>query len=139
MTTTMDDWMRLCTLLDDDPELAPATLAAVEAGESPWDALIEGLDDSGALAYLQKSDTGGELEDALPALPRIARAGVELDEVGDIDDLGAAIARANELLATHGLALMHIEDPEDEDAYPLVAVATADLNETNTLITKLHR
>jgi hypothetical protein len=138
MTTTMDDWMRLCTLLDDDPELAPATLAAVEAGESPWDALIEGLDDSGALAYLQKSDTGGELADALPALPRIARTGIDLDEVADVDGLSAAITRANELLAADGLTLIHVDDPEDEDAYPLVAVSTADLDETNTLITKLH-
>lgn len=134
----MDDWMRLCTLLDDDPELAPATLAAVEAGEGPWDALIEGLDDSGALAYLQKSDTGGELADAVPALPRIARTGIELDEVADVDDLGAAIARANELLTAHALTLIHVDDPEDEDAYPLVAVASADLDEANTLIEKLH-
>ncbi|MGP6176333.1 DUF6630 family protein [Microbacterium sp. A196] len=138
MTNTFDDWTRLCRLLDDDPELTPATLDSVEAGESPWDALIEGLDDSGALAYLDKRDTGAELADALPALPRIIRTGIELDEVGDINELDRAITSANELLAAHGLTLLYLADPDDEDAHPLVAVPTADLNEINALIEKLY-
>lgn len=138
MTNTFDDWARLCRLLDDDPELTPAALEAVEGGESPRDALLEGLDDAGALAYLEKNDTGAELADALHALPRIVRTGLELDEVGDIDTLDAAITRANELLAEHGLALVYLEDPDDADAHPLVAVPVADLDEINALIEKLH-
>ncbi|WP_417509944.1 hypothetical protein [Microbacterium sp.] len=138
MTNTFDDWTRLCNLLDEDPEVTPAALEAVEAGESPWDALIEALDDSGALAYLDKSDTGAELADALPALPRIVRTGIDLEEVADIGDLSAAIISANELLAAHGLTLIYLADPEDEDAHPLVAVPTADLDEINALIEKLY-
>lgn len=133
----IDDWTRLCNLLDDDPEFAPAVLDAVEAGDDPWDALIDALDNAGALAYLDRGDTGEELADALPALPRVFRTLVEFDEVGDIGSLDGAISRAGELLAPHGLDLIHIEDPEDEDAYPLVAVPTATVGEIQTLITKL--
>ncbi|WP_404474707.1 hypothetical protein [Microbacterium aerolatum] len=139
MTNVIEDWTRLCALLDDDPELAPAVLDAVEGGEEPWEALIDALDDSGALAYLDLGDTGAELADALPALPRVFRTGADVDEVGDIDDLTGAVARANELLASHGLHLFHIEDPEDEDAYPLVAVPAADVDEIASLTSRLAR
>jgi len=137
MPETMDDWTRLCNLLDDDAEFAPAVLDAIEGGEAPWDALIGGLDDAGAVAYLDKSDTGAELAEALPALPRIFRTGVDLDEVGDVTDLDAAIARADEIITSGGLQLIHISDPEDEDAYPLVAVQTANVDEIRELIRKL--
>lgn len=137
MTGTIDDWTRLCNLLDDDPEFAPAVLDAVEAGDGPWDALIDALDDAGALAYLDRSDTGVELADALAGLPRVFRADVDLDAVGDVDDLDDAIAKADQLLASHLLHLVHIEDPEDEDAHPLVAVSNANVDEIGTLIAKL--
>lgn len=137
MTEAIDDWTRLCTLIDDDPELAPSALDAIEAGEGPWEALIGGLDDSGALAYLDRSDTGAELAEALPALPRVVRTGIDLDTVGDIDDLDAAIEKANELLAPHSIHLIHIEDPEDEEAYPLIAVPTGNVDEIRGLIAKL--
>ncbi|WP_194421463.1 DUF6630 family protein [Microbacterium abyssi] len=139
MTDTIEDWTRLCNLLDEDPEFAPAVLDAVEAGDDPWDALIDALDDAGALAYLDLGDTGVELAEALPALPRVFRTGVDVDEVGDVDDLTAAVNRANELLGAHGLHLVHIEDPEDEDAYPLVAVTAADVDEIANLISRLAR
>ncbi|MGO1801458.1 MAG: DUF6630 family protein [Microbacteriaceae bacterium] len=135
--STIDDWTRLCNLLDDDPEFAPAVLDAIEAGDEPWDALIDALDDAGGLAYLDRGDTGDELADALPALPRVFRTGVEFDEVGDIGALGDAIRRADELLAPHGLGLLHIEDPEDEDAHPLVAIPTTDVDEIVALIARL--
>ena len=135
--SAMDDWTRLCNLLDDDPEFAPAVLDAVEAGDEPWDALIDALDDAGALAYLDRDDTGVQVADALPALPRVFRAGVELDEVGDIDDLQDAVAKANQLLAPHTLRLIHIDDPENEDAFPLVAVPTTNVDEIERLIANL--
>jgi hypothetical protein len=135
--STTDDWTRLCDLLDDDPELAPAVRDAVDHGDDPWDALIDALDDAGALAYLDRGDTGVELADALAALPRVFRAYVELDEVGDVDGLDAAIAKANELLAPHLLRLVHIDDPEDDDAHPLVAVPTANVDEVQALIGRL--
>lgn len=137
MTEAIEDWTRLCNLLDDDPEFAPAVLDAIEAGDDPWDALIDALDDAGALAYLDLGDTGAELADALPALPRVFRTGVDLDEVGDVDDLTAAVTRANELLAPHGLHLVHLADPEDEDAYPLVAVPAANVDDIAALIDRL--
>ena len=137
--STTEDWTRLCNLLDDDPEFAPAVLDAVEAGDDPWDALIDALDDAGSLAYLDLGDTGVELADALPALPRVFRTGADVDAVGDVDDLTAAVAKAKEILAPHRLSLVHIEDPEDEDAYPLVAVPVANVDEIATLIERLTR
>lgn len=135
--STIDDWTRLCALLDDDPDFAPAVLDAIEAGDDPWSALIDALDDAGALAYLDRDDTGAELVDALAALPRVFRADIELDEAGDVDDLDAAIAKANELLASRLLRLVHVEDPEDEDAHPLVAVPTSNVDEIQTLLGRL--
>jgi len=119
MSDAADDWTRLCDLLDDDPEIAPAVLEADD--DDRWTALIDGLDEAGALAYLDENDSGVELADALPALPRIFRAGIDVEEVGDIDgDVTMAIARADEILAPHGLRLVYLE--EDTDAYPLVVV-----------------
>lgn len=137
MTELIDDWTRLCNLLDDDPEFAPAVLDAIEAGDDPWEALIDALDEAGALAYLDLGDTGAELADALPPIPRIFRTGADVDAVGDVDDLTAAVAKANEILAPHTLSLVHIEDPDDEDAYPLVAVPTANVDEIHGLIARL--
>lgn len=120
-----DDWARLCALLDDDPELAPSVMAA-DAAER-WDALIDGLDDAGALAYLEEGDGGVELADALPQLPRIFRTGVELDEVGDVSDLPGALARADAMLAAHALQLLRLE--EDPTAVPIVAVPVEHVDE----------
>lgn len=129
--------MRLCALLDDDPELAPAVRDAMD--DDPWAALIDGLDDAGSLAYLDISDSGVELADALAALPRVFRAQVDLDEVGDVDEsLPAVIARAEEILAPHTLRLVHLPDPEDDEAHPLVAVSASDVDEIRTLIGRLH-
>lgn len=140
MTATIEDWTRLCTLLDDDPELEPAVRRAAEADDSPWTALIDGLDDAGSLAYLDESDTGSELADALPPLPRIVRTGVGVDEVGDIDDLTAAIMRADELLAPHGLRTLCLHDEEDADAYPLLVVPSANVDEILVITAALgHR
>ncbi|GAA1535685.1 hypothetical protein HD600_001609 [Microbacterium ginsengiterrae] len=135
--SAIDDWTRLCELLDDDPEITPAVREAVNEGDDPWDALIDALDDAGALAYLDSEDTGEELAEALPALPRVQRLGIDLDEVGDVHDLGSAIARAEAILAPHDIRLLHIEDPEDEEAYPLIAVSSADHDEAVALIEKL--
>lgn len=137
MTKLIDDWVRLCNLLDDDPEFAPAVVDAVEAGDDPWDALIDALDDAGALAYLDVGDTGAELVDAVSGLPRVFRADIELDKVSDVDDLDEAIAQANVIFASHLLRLIHIEDPEDADAHPLVAAASANVDEIHSLIAKL--
>ncbi|UNK69834.1 hypothetical protein [Microbacterium sp. H1-D42] len=113
------DWARLCELLDDDPELGPGVERSLDA--DPWIALIDGLDDAGALAYLESTDSGVELADALAQLPRVFRAGAELDSVGDVDgELATAIAVADGILSRHDLRIVRLE--EDEDACPLVVV-----------------
>ncbi|MGW8482216.1 DUF6630 family protein [Microbacterium sp. NPDC055903] len=115
-------WESLCRLLDDDEELLDGVRAELERGEDAdaWASLFDGLDDSGALAYLESTDTGVELADALAQLPRIFATGIDLDPVGDVEDLEAAIAVAAEMLVAHGLTLVYLE--EDPDAHPLVAV-----------------
>lgn len=121
--TTTSDWVRLCELLDDDPLIRPEVERAAQPNDDadPWMALIDGLDDAGALAYLDPDDSGVELVDALSQLPRIVRAGIDLDPVGDVDgDLTAAIVVADGILAGHELTVIHLE--EDDDAYPLVVV-----------------
>ena len=125
----MNDWIRLCELLDDDPELIPAMRQSIEAGEADlWTSLIDGLDDSGALAYLDWKDTGGELADALSQVPRVFARGIELDEVGDVEgDLTAAIPRADSILAPHELRIVYLD--EDSDAYPLVVVPIGNVAE----------
>ena len=81
------DWKRLCGLIDDDEAVWEAVHEALQAADDPWDALIGGLDDAGALAYLQVDDTGMELSDALAQLPRVFALQPDLDEVTDTDDL----------------------------------------------------
>ena len=130
---TIDDWTRLCALIDDDPELAPGVREAID--DDPWGALIDGLDECGALAYLDWKDGGMQLADALPQLPRVFRTGADLDEVGDVDALEAAIVRADEFLAPHGLRIIRLE--EDSDAHPLVVVPTANVAEIVELAAKL--
>ena len=125
-TPTLDDWRRLCRLLDDDPELVLGVESADEADR--WTAVIDGLDDAGALAYLERNDTGVELSDALAGVPRVFRAGADVDPVGDVEgDLPAAIVRADEILAPHALRLVYLE--EDSDAFPLVAVTISHVDE----------
>lgn len=131
-----DDWTRLCTLLDDDPELLPTVRLAVAEEVDPWTALIDGLDDAGALAYLDLKDTGVQLADALPQLPRVFAAGVDLDEVGDVEgDLTAAIVRADSILAPHQLRIVYLD--EDSDAYPLVVVPLGNVAEIIEITTRL--
>ena len=122
---TVQDWLRLCRLLDDDSEmLAAVESAATDPDADPWLAVIDGLDDAGALAYLETQDLGAELSDALAGLPRVFRTPVDLGPVADIDELPDAIAAADLLLAPHELRIVFLE--EDSDAFPLVAVRSAD-------------
>lgn len=159
MNEETGDWARLCALLDDDPELEPSVRQAVSdpAGYfaaheddlrrrgitapdavDAWLVLIDGLDDAGALAYLDQQDAGAELADALPALPRIVQAGIDVDAVGDVEgDLPAAIMRADQLLAPHDLRLVYLE--EDPDAFPLVAVSSAYVDEIIAIAARLGR
>lgn len=135
-TAGMNDWTRLCELLDDDPELAPAVKHAVDNDEDAWTALIDGLDDAGALAYLDWKDTGIELADALPQVPRVFATGVDLDEVGDVEgDLTVAIVRADSILASHDLRIIYLD--EDSDAYPLVVVSIKNVAEIIEIVTRL--
>ncbi|WP_406247060.1 hypothetical protein ACI7YT_16615 [Microbacterium sp. M] len=122
---SVQDWARFCRLLDDDSELlASVETAAADPDADPWLAVIDGLDDAGALAYLETQDFGGELVDALAGLPRVFRTSVDLGPVADIDDLPDAIAAADLLLAQHDLRVVFLE--EDSDAFPLVVVAASD-------------
>lgn len=132
----VNDWTRLCELLDDDPELAPAVQRAVNDGEDAWAALIDALDEAGVLAYLDWKDTGIELADALPQVPRVFAVGVELDEVADVDGaLPSAIIRADSILALHDLRIVYLE--EDSDAYPLVVVPITNVAEILEITARL--
>lgn len=155
----MDDWGRLCELLDDDAEVRRAvTLAAedpkafldenaavladlgvTEAGQiDPWLALIDALDDAGALAYLEPDDTGEELADALAGLPRVFAAGAELDEVADVEgSLDEAVRVADRLLAPHGLRLLYLDEGTDD--VPLVAVRAAEAQDAVDAASRLGR
>ena len=100
-------WERLCSLLDDDEQLWPAVEAALEESDGDaWDALLDGLDDAGALASLEAEDTGMELADALAQLPRVFRLQPDLGEVTDTDDLDEAIRAADHVLEAHGHRLL---------------------------------
>jgi hypothetical protein len=150
-------WERLCTLIDDDPEIWPSVQEALHGGadddheeghsdhdpqadtdesgveeddgaDEAWGALIDALDDCGALAYLHADDTAMELADALAGVPRVVRIGLDTDEIGDVDgDVPTASAAADALLAPAGLALVFLE--EDSDAYPLVVVPRESVTE----------
>lgn len=149
MTT---DWVRLSTLLDDDDLLPKAVaLAATDAvayfaeheevlkltgstsatDVNPWTALLDGLDDAGALAYLDANDTGMEVSEAMSELPRIKEIGADLTAISDIDDLDEAIAHVDAILAPHGLRVICLT--EDSDAYPLVVIPISHSAEVSQL------
>lgn len=154
----VDDWVRLSELIDDDASLIESVRLAVEdptayfaqheddladqgvtsaSDIDPWLILIGGLDEAGALAYLDTGDGAVELSDALTELPRLVEAEIELDEVADdIDaDLETAIAAADDLLEPHGLRILFLA--EDPEAFPLVVVARSHVEEILTLIARL--
>ena len=114
------DWQRLCALLDDDEAVWASVQQALAGGEDPWEALLDGLDDAGALAYLQSDDTGMELSDALAQLPRVFAVQPDLDEVTDTDELDAATRAADEVLAGEDLRLVRLV--EEDGSWPVVVV-----------------
>ncbi|MFD1720858.1 DUF6630 family protein [Amnibacterium endophyticum] len=114
------DWERLARLIEDDDAVAAAVRDAVEGGEDPWEALLDGLDEAGALAYLHADDTGMELTDALAQLPRVFAAQPDLDEATDTDDLPAATRIADGVLAADGLRVVRLV--EDDQSWPLVVL-----------------
>ncbi|MGO1770504.1 MAG: DUF6630 family protein [Microbacterium sp.] len=137
-----DEWIRLCRLLDDDAELVSSVRLALadpdaffleheerlrrsgassSADVDPWLVLIDGLDDAGALAYLEPDDAGEELAEALGGVPRVVRAGLDLDPVSDTDSgLTDAIAVADAHLAPHGLQILFLDEGTED--WPLVVV-----------------
>jgi N-acetylmuramic acid 6-phosphate (MurNAc-6-P) etherase len=117
-----EDWQRLCALLDDDETVWEAVEEALEQGDDPWEALLDGLDDAGALAYLQSDDTGMELTDALAQLPRVYALQPDLDEATDTDDLVEAMRAADGALASGDLRLMRLVEEDDDDSWPVVVV-----------------
>jgi hypothetical protein len=129
------DWKRLCALLDDDEAVWEAVEAALEEGDDPWDALIGGLDDAGALAYLQADDTGMELSDALAQLPRVFALQPDLDEVTDTDELVEATAAADRILTAADLRVVRLV--EEEDAWPIAVVPSAGADDIAGLVTAL--
>ena len=136
----MDDaiaWHRLCDLLDDDEQLWPAVEAALAEEADPVEALLDGLDDAGALAYLDVGDTGMELTDALVQLPRVFQLQPDLDEVTDTDDLDEALAAADAVLADGDLRLIELEDPDD-DSRALVVVPADHVTEILRLAERLE-
>lgn len=131
----MGDWGRLCALLEDDGAVGEAVQAALEAGDDPWEALLDGLDEAGALAYLQSDDTGMELADALAQLPRVFAVQPDLDDVSDTDDLAAASRVADGVLAESDLRLVRLV--EDDGSWPVVVVEGEALPEILALAERL--
>jgi hypothetical protein len=132
-------WERFTRLLDDDELLWPRVREALESGDSdPWEALLDGLDDAGALAYLEAEDTGMELADALTQLPRVFRLQLDLGAVSDTDDLDDALVAANGLLARRSCQLVQLHDADD-DAYALAVVLEADVPEILNLSAEVER
>jgi hypothetical protein len=133
-------WERLTRLLDDDELLWPRVREALQDGDAdPWEALLDGLDDAGALAYLERDDTGMELADALAQLPRVFRLQADLGDVNDTDDLDEAIATADRLLARHGFRLVRLPEDDDDDAHALAVVPDGNLAELIALSAELQR
>lgn len=130
--TDAGEWRRLCALLDEDESVWQAVEEALEAGEDPWEALLDGLDEAGALAYLQTEDTGMELSDALAQLPRVFRLQPDLGEVTDTDELDEATAAADRILSAADLRVVRLI--EEDDAWPVVVVPTSAVPEIERLI-----
>jgi hypothetical protein len=126
-------WQRLCTLLDDDELVWPAVRAALDDPDGdPWDALLDGLDDAGALASLEREDTGMELSDALAQLPRVFRLQPDLDAVTDTDELDDAVREADRILAAGGFRLLELEGADD-DVHELIVVGADAVDEIQRL------
>lgn len=150
------DWIRLSALLDND-ELLPESVALAAANPAayfveheetlrlggstsaadvdPWTALLDGLDDAGALAYLDTKDTGMEVADAMSELPRVKRIDADLTAISDIDDLDDAVAEVDGILAPHELRVIYLS--EASDAYPLVVAPRSHTEEIIALAHKL--
>ncbi|MGT2425294.1 DUF6630 family protein [Amnibacterium kyonggiense] len=129
------DWRRLCGLLDDDHAVREAVDEALAAGDDPWEALLDGLDDAGALAFLRSDDTGMELSDALAQLPRVFALQPDLDEVTDTDDLVDATTAADGILAKDELRIVRLV--EEDDAWPVAVVAADAAAEIAALVAAL--
>jgi hypothetical protein len=130
--TDAGEWQRLCALLDEDESVREAVEEALEAGDDPWEALLDGLDEAGALAYLQTEDTGMELSDALVQLPRVFQLQPDLREVTDTDELDEATAAADRILSAGGLRTVRLV--EEDDAWPVVVVPASAVEEIRRLI-----
>jgi len=130
--TDAGEWQRLCALLDEDESVWQAVEEALGAGDDPWEALLDGLDEAGALAYLQTEDTGMELADALAQLPRVFGVQPDLGEVTDTDELDQATTAADRILSTAGLRTVRLI--EEEDAWPVVVVPASAVKEIEGLI-----
>ncbi|MCU1570802.1 MAG: hypothetical protein JWR33_1543 [Naasia sp.] len=139
----MAAWKRLTGLLDDDELLWPRVREALDEDEGDndgdaWEALIGGLDDAGALAYLDAEDTGMELADALAQLPRVFRLQPDLGAVNDTDDLAEALAAADAVLAAGECRLLELDDG-DAEAHALVVVPAENVDEILELAGALDR
>jgi hypothetical protein len=116
------EWRRLCGLLDDDETVWQAVETALQEGGDPWEALLDGLDDAGALAYLQVGDTGMELTDALAQLPRVFELQPDLGAATDTDDLEEAMRTADRALVPGRLQLLRLIEDDDPESWPVVVV-----------------
>lgn len=136
MSEVTAHWLRLGALIDDDPEVTAALQEAARSSDDLRSALLDAVDDAGALAYMEWADSGVELADALAQLPRVFRAGIDTDEVGDVDgSLERAIAAADRILARAELRIIYLD--EGSDACPLVVVACGDVAEIHVLADRL--
>lgn len=120
--TGTTDWQRLCEAFTSDPALWAEVRAALDSDDtSPWDVLIEWLDEHDRLLQLAATSSSGDLADYLSTLPLLER--FDLSPVAaQTVPLVFAVPRANAILARNFYELLYLE--VDSGAYPLALVST---------------
>jgi hypothetical protein len=94
--------------------------------------LVDALEATGDLAYLDWKAGPVDVATALAGLPLVRRARVDLDAIAALEDweAEAAIAGANSLLKPHDLVAVILD--EDSDALPLAVIPMSDRSDVRT-------
>jgi len=120
--TGTTDWQRLCEAFTSDPGLwADVRVALDTEGTSPWEVLVEWLDEHDRLLQLGATSSSVDLADYLSTLPLLER--FDLGPVAaQTVPVVFAVPRANAILARNFYELLYLE--VDSETYPLALVST---------------
>ena len=120
--TGTTDWQRLCEAFTSDPQLWAEVRVALDTdGGSPWDVLVEWLDEHDRLLQLAATSSSGDLADYLATLPLLERFDLAPVAAQNVP-LVFAVPRANAILARNFYELLYLE--VESGAYPLALVST---------------